>query len=175
MVIVSHKLIPPRKIPFFKSNFIASAVVWLNAPYQDQIARRIFPDNFVFIITDSRNDVAKIETHHSISFQVTPQNPHLQYRVRPCVLYTRLHDLPCISASSSRKRWQAVQGFGTNDVTRAFGLMASEAVDPSTGSPLWDSMTLARWFSGGRFLCCLLICIFRSWSNCWPIWIVCRW
>ena len=101
----------------------------------------------------------------SYSFHVAPQNPHLQYLVRPWVLTTRLHDLPLMSSSRSRKRWQAVQAIGTNDVTRAFGLTLSKTVDPSACSLFGDSMTLACRLSGWRVLLCLLICGFRSWSN----------
>ncbi len=101
----------------------------------------------------------------SYSFHVAPQYPHLQYLVRPCVLTTLENDFPAVSSLAARKAGHDAQSFGTNVVTRGFGLTSSETVDPSACSFLWGSMTLACRLSGWRFLLCLLICGFRSCSN----------
>ncbi len=101
----------------------------------------------------------------SYSFHVAPQYPHLQYLVRPCVLTTLENDFPAVSSLAARKAGHDAQSFGTNVVTRGFGLTSSETVDPSACSFLWGSMTLACRLSGWRFLLCLLIWGFRSWSN----------
>lgn len=102
---------------------------------------------------------------YSTSFHVAPQNPHLQYRVRPCVLTTRENDLPLFSSSAARRTGHAVQSFGTNVVTRGLGFSTlSETIDPPAGSFLWGPMTLPWWL--WRLLwCCLLIWGFRSCSN----------
>ena len=101
----------------------------------------------------------------SYSFHVAPQYPHLQYLVRPCVLTTLENDFPAVSSLAARKAGHDAQSFGTNVVTRGFGLTSSETVNPATDSLFGDSMTLACWLSSWRLRLCLLIWGFRSWSN----------
>ena len=84
---------------------------------------------------------ARLIGHHSTSFHIAPQNPHLQYRVRPCVLYTLENDFPIVSGSDARNAGHDVQSRGTNVVTRGFGFLSPinestfSMADFSHGSP----------------------------------------